>query len=355
MKLTERLARPWLSVLAVSVLTGVGYGQTTGTTARTSGTSVDVTASPAEPAARLPLPSRSLPRLDPALTPANHQTGGGYASPQSNYQTTPQAMPASPSPGIPQGYNTQSTVPQYPPGIGQGYAPPPNNNYFVNPGTGYGYGPPPGAGYGYGPPPTMGVWVPIPMNYGPAPGAGFGYGPPPGAGFGYGPPPGAGFGFGPPPGTGFGSGPPPGVPFGSGPVFPAGVGFANGPGLNAITNQTVSVPTTRATNRVRVRGPGMLGSGLARLGERLTQFGRTRIETTQETDLYTPLSQPSGGVATISSMGTTPLIPQQNSVSLPPGQGQGYPGPQQQPPCPPQGQCPSPSPQAMPSPQKGQW
>ena len=53
-------------------------------------------------------------------------------------------------------------------------------------------------------------------------------------------------------------------------------------------------------------GRGLLGAGLARLGQRLTQFGRTRIETVQETVLDTPQVQPLGGVATISTIGTTP-------------------------------------------------
>jgi hypothetical protein len=52
-----------------------------------------------------------------------------------------------------------------------------------------------------------------------------------------------------------------------------------------VTGSSVSMPTSRSTARVRVRGPSLLGTGLARLGERLTQLGRTRVETVHETVL----------------------------------------------------------------------
>ena len=47
-------------------------------------------------------------------------------------------------------------------------------------------------------------------------------------------------------------------------------------GAANLTNQTVSVPTSRSSTRVRVRGPGMINAGLARFGERLVQLGRTQ-------------------------------------------------------------------------------
>ena len=66
------------------------------------------------------------------------------------------------------------------------------------------------------------------------------------------------------------------APVAAQPVAPA-AGAAN------LTNQTVSVPTSRSSTRVRVCGPGMINAGLARLGERLVQLGRTSIRTVQET------------------------------------------------------------------------
>ena len=68
--------------------------------------------------------------------------------------------------------------------------------------------------------------------------------------------------------------------------------------MTALTSQSVSMPTSRSATRVRVRGPGPLASSLARLGERMTQLGKTRIETTQETEMAGSFTQPSGGVAT---------------------------------------------------------
>jgi|GEM_PF-4254074 len=347
MKPIIRRASEWLPVLAVSALTNIGYAQPQAPEVRPGRSPYDVTVTGSPPVRpRIPPPSPAFSPRDPDLTKANHVSSKGLPSPQATYEAAPQAMPSLPPAAMPQGVATQQTTPQYPPGYPQGYTPPPmpTNNYFLTPGTGYGYGPPPATGYGWGPPPGMGY------GWGPPPGMGYGWGPPPGMGYGWGPPPSPVW-YGPPPGTGYGWGPPPGVPYGSGP--PPGVPFATNAGLNAVTNQAVAVPTSRASNRVRVRGPGLFGETLARLGERLTQFGRARIETTQETELYTPMSQPSGGVATISSSGSTPLIQQQNSVSYPPGQGQGAPPPQQQPPC--QPQPPAPSPQAEPSVSRGHW
>ncbi len=85
------------------------------------------------------------------------------------------------------------------------------------------------------------------------------------------------------------------------PFVPAG-------SMTALTNQSVSMPTSRSSTRVRVRGPGLFGSSLARLGERMTQLGKTRIETTQETEMAASFTQPSGGVATFqtSALDTAP-------------------------------------------------
>jgi hypothetical protein len=76
-----------------------------------------------------------------------------------------------------------------------------------------------------------------------------------------------------------------------------------------LTNQTVAVPTSRSTTRVRVRGPGMINAGLARFGERLMTLGRTRIQTVQETELEAPTAQPTGGLATISTSAASPVAP----------------------------------------------
>jgi hypothetical protein len=100
------------------------------------------------------------------------------------------------------------------------------------------------------------------------------------------------------------------------PAFAAPQPPAMVPGA-ALSNSSVSVPTSRASTRTRVRGPGPLASGLARLGERLTQLGRVRIETTQETELDTPRSLPTGGVATISTTGAVPVNPPQMPVAPP--------------------------------------
>jgi hypothetical protein len=109
----------------------------------------------------------------------------------------------------------------------------------------------------------------------------------------------------------------------------------------ALTNQTVSVPTSRSTTRTRVRGPGLINSSLARLGERLTQLGRTRIETVQETELAPSVAQPSGGLTTISTTGLVPQPPPPTAPVSPP------------PPPPTAPQGPTPSPQcATPQPQR---
>jgi hypothetical protein len=89
--------------------------------------------------------------------------------------------------------------------------------------------------------------------------------------------------------------------------------------LAAVTNQTLSLPSSGSRTRVRVRGPGLLGSFLARVGQHLTQFGRARIETIQETTLEAPMPQSAPGTTTIQTTSTSP-IPQQPTLSLSPQQ-----------------------------------
>ncbi len=125
---------------------------------------------------------------------------------------------------------------------------------------------------------------------------------------------------------------------------PAAATLTTGPpaALAAVTNQTLSLPTSRATTRVRVRGPGPLASSLARLGERMTQLGRARIETVQETTLEAPLTQSGGGgLTTISTTSTTPVSQPPATLTLSP------PHPSPPPVCP----TPAPPPQPMASPQ----
>lgn len=118
----------------------------------------------------------------------------------------------------------------------------------------------------------------------------------------------------------------------------------------AVSNQTLSIPTSGAKTRVRVRGPGLLASGLSRLGEKLTQLGRTRIETTQETTLEAPVVQPSGGgLTTISTTSMAPVAqPQTMMLSTPQPQLQQQPCLTPPPSLPPSGPM-MPSPQAPPS------
>jgi hypothetical protein len=100
---------------------------------------------------------------------------------------------------------------------------------------------------------------------------------------------------------------------------PTAVAMATGPAptLAAVTNQTLSMPNSRSRTRVRVRGPGPFASSLARLGEKMTQLGRSRIETVQETDLETPYTQNAGtGLTTISSTSTTPVAPPQTAMLM---------------------------------------
>ena len=95
--------------------------------------------------------------------------------------------------------------------------------------------------------------------------------------------------------------------------------------LAAVTNQTLSLPASASRTRVRVRGPGILGASLARLGERMIGLGRARIETVQETTLEAPTTRSAPtGLTTISTTSTTPVVPQQPTLML-----QSAPQPQQ--------------------------
>ena len=119
--------------------------------------------------------------------------------------------------------------------------------------------------------------------------------------------------------------------------------------LAAVTNQTLSLTTSGARTRVRVRGPGLLASGLSRIGERLTQLGRTRIETLQETTLEAPVTQsPGGGVATLSTTSMSPVA-QQPTLTLS-GPQPPCASPPCAPPAPPSGPVQPPNP-ALPTPQ----
>jgi len=85
----------------------------------------------------------------------------------------------------------------------------------------------------------------------------------------------------------------------------------------AVTNQTLALPASPTATRVRVRGPGLLGASLAHLGERLVQFGRARIVTTQVTTLEPPYPQVGSGLTTISTTSAAPIAPPPTSVAAP--------------------------------------
>ncbi len=144
---------------------------------------------------------------------------------------------------------------------------------------------------------------------------------------------------------------PPAVALAAAPTVAAGppaaaVAVAAGlPALAAVSNSTLSIPSSGGRTRVRVRGPGLLGSAAARFGERLTLLGRARIETVQETTLEAPLPQSvGGGVTQISTTSTTPVSQGPTTTTLlVPGQ---QPPAVCKPPCPPsQPPTPYPTPQ----------
>jgi hypothetical protein len=85
-----------------------------------------------------------------------------------------------------------------------------------------------------------------------------------------------------------------------------GVALAAQPTSLAVTNQQLNLPTNARTS-VRVRGPGPICASLARVGERLTRLGRTRIETVQRTTLEAPV--PQVGAPGMTSISTTSAVP----------------------------------------------
>lgn len=114
------------------------------------------------------------------------------------------------------------------------------------------------------------------------------------------------------------------------------------PALAAVTNQTLSLPANASRTRIRVRGPGIVASSLARVGERLIRLGQAKIETVQETTLEAPYPQSSAnGVATISTTQTSPITPPPQTLTG------SIPQVQIPPPCPPE----TTPPPATPSPQ----
>ncbi len=115
--------------------------------------------------------------------------------------------------------------------------------------------------------------------------------------------------------------------------------LSSGGGQVAISNQMLSMPTLGNTTRVRVRGPGLLASGLARVGERMIRLGRARIETVQTTELQSPFGQSSGpGLTNINTMTAAP-IPQPQVTMIPVSS----------PPPPPPAACPPPAPGPAPT------
>ena len=85
-----------------------------------------------------------------------------------------------------------------------------------------------------------------------------------------------------------------------------------------MTSQSLSLPSARSTTRVRVTGPGPFRLGLARLGERMVQLGRSRVRTVQETTLESPYSQSGPGLTTISSTASAPAPPPQMTLTTTP-------------------------------------
>jgi len=143
------------------------------------------------------------------------------------------------------------------------------------------------------------------------------------------------------------------APAGFAPAAVAAAATAPAVGSAALTTQSVSVPASSTTSRVRVRGPGPLAAAAARLGERLTTLGRTRIETVQETRLETQgVQSPPGQFMTLSSVSASPVMPPHQNVTFPASVPQPPPSPAQ-PPTPSYEQPPQPSPQG--SHEKGHW
>ncbi|MDB5352174.1 MAG: hypothetical protein JWN86_3421 [Planctomycetota bacterium] len=97
---------------------------------------------------------------------------------------------------------------------------------------------------------------------------------------------------------------------------PAAPVVAAAPPGFAITNQTVGLPTGGTTTRTRVRGPGPVRYGLSRVGERLVQLGRTRVETVNETVLHPSQVQGGSGIATFSTSSAMPVAVPQNQTQI---------------------------------------
>lgn len=88
--------------------------------------------------------------------------------------------------------------------------------------------------------------------------------------------------------------------------------------VGTMTNQSISVPSSSTRTRVRVRGPGLIATGVARLGERMAEFGRTRVEVIQETTLDAPVAQvPGNGTTTISTTSAVPVVPPPTNLAVP--------------------------------------
>jgi hypothetical protein len=118
------------------------------------------------------------------------------------------------------------------------------------------------------------------------------------------------------------------------PMMPAAVQPAAAPaGVAGLTSQAMSVPSLNSRSRFRVR-TRPFGGLASRMGEALQNYGRQRLESTQEVEVG-QASAPVGGVTNISTTSAVPQAPQQ-SVTM-------YPTAPQPPAAP-----PGPSPQTMP-------
>jgi hypothetical protein len=104
-------------------------------------------------------------------------------------------------------------------------------------------------------------------------------------------------------------------------------------GVAGLTSQAMSVPSLNSRSRFRVR-TRPFGGLASRMGEALQNYGRQRLESTQEVEVG-QASAPAGGVTNISTISAVPQAPQQ-SVNM-------YPTAPQPPAAP-----PGPSPQTMP-------
>ena len=241
-------------------------------------------------------PRAMAANLDPSVMPATHD---GYPSPQQPYSAPPPVYSAPPPPPTapPMVYGTPTPAPvPYYYSAPAPVAPPvptssslvqlPGPNVVVQQGPPQIFLAPPSVG---SPPPAapnfyLPTAAPPPMAFGtPAPA---------------------------PAPVAYGTPAPAPMAFGTPAPMAVGVG---GP-MAAVTNQTVALPTAGSRTRIRVHGPGPIRMGLANLGEKMTQLGRARIETVQETDLNTPAVQGGSGVAMLSTASAAPVSAPQISV-----------------------------------------